>query len=230
MQHARRNQPAGAALQTIRLRQVEDPVVPLVPILQALAQLSLGGARLQTHKRITKIVVDVVQLRREVIALGLPFLADELGVFELLVHVMGDRPHVVEEFGIDGPTFVLRVHRLADELVAGFADGVAQLEPLPFVQHVAQAFVDRAILVRRLGRAGEPPLVDAAAIGPEGVVIFRMQFDPMPRMQKAPRHPRRREPQQPFARIERGVQNLGDVIFGDDRRRRDAHGTFNGPA
>src|SRR5690606_11939159 len=74
MQHARRNQPAGAALQAIGLRQVEDAVVPLLPILEALAELVLGRSRLEPHERVAEVVVDIVVLRREVIALGLSFL------------------------------------------------------------------------------------------------------------------------------------------------------------
>ena len=41
VQHAGRNQPAGAALQPIGLRQIEDAVVALVPILQALRSWAL---------------------------------------------------------------------------------------------------------------------------------------------------------------------------------------------
>ena len=43
VQHAGRNQPAGAALQAIGLRQIENAVVPLVPVFQALAELGLAS-------------------------------------------------------------------------------------------------------------------------------------------------------------------------------------------
>ena len=107
VQHAGRNQPAGAALQPVRPRQIENAVVALAPIFEALADLGLRRARLQAHERVGEIVVDVVELRREVVALGLAFLADELGVLEALVHVVRDRAHVVEELRVHGPAVVL---------------------------------------------------------------------------------------------------------------------------
>ncbi len=107
VQHAGRNQPARAALQPVGPRQIENAVVALAPIFQALADLRLRGARLQAHERVGEVVVDVVELRREVVALRLAFLADELGVLESLVHVVRDRAHVVEELRVHGPAVVL---------------------------------------------------------------------------------------------------------------------------
>ena len=45
VQHAGRNQPAGAALEAIGRRQIEDAVVALVPVLQAAADLLLSSCR-----------------------------------------------------------------------------------------------------------------------------------------------------------------------------------------
>ena len=47
---------------------------------------------------------------------------------------------------------------------AGLGHGVAQQESLALEDAVAQPFVGRAAFVGRLGRAGEPALVDAAAV------------------------------------------------------------------
>ena len=52
VQHAGRNQPAGAALQAIGPREIENAVVAFVPVLQALADLVFGRARLQAHERV----------------------------------------------------------------------------------------------------------------------------------------------------------------------------------
>ena len=98
VKNARIDEPAGAGLETVGLREIEDAVVALVPVLEAAADLRLGRARLEAHEGVGEIVADVVVLRREVIALGLAFLADEFGLRGRLVHVMRNRPHVVEEF------------------------------------------------------------------------------------------------------------------------------------
>ena len=44
-----------------------------------------------------------------------------------------------------------------------------------------------------------------------GVPIVRVQLDPLARMQKRPRHPRRRQPQQALARIERAIENAATL-------------------
>ena len=114
VQHAGGHHPAGARLQAVGLREVEDAVVALVPVLQAAADVGLGGARLQAHERVVEMVLGGVQLRREVVALGLALLAGQGGVLGLLVHVVRDGAHVVEELRVDRPALVLVPHRLAD--------------------------------------------------------------------------------------------------------------------
>ena len=125
VEDARRDQPAGATLEPVGLGEVDDTVVATVPVLQALPHVLFRGARLQAHERVGKVVIAVVILRRKVIAFWFSFLADELGILERLVHVMGDRPHVVEELRIDGPLLVAVPDLLADELRGPLADGVA---------------------------------------------------------------------------------------------------------
>ncbi len=107
VQHARRDEPAGARLEAVGAAEVEDAVVALVPILQAAADVGLGRARFQAHERVGEVVADVVVLRREIVGLGLALLPDKGGLFGILVHVVRDGPHVVEELGIDGPLLVL---------------------------------------------------------------------------------------------------------------------------
>ena len=98
MQNAGRNKPAGARLETVGAAKVEDAVVSLVPILEALAHLLLGRAGLEAHEGVREIVADVVVLRRKIITLRLAFLPDQLRLLGVLVHVVRDGPHVVEEF------------------------------------------------------------------------------------------------------------------------------------
>lgn len=66
-----------------------------------------------------------VQLGWEVIALRLALLVGQLGVLGILVHVMGDRPHVVEKLRVDGPSLVLIPDCLAYQPDAGFGHRIA---------------------------------------------------------------------------------------------------------
>ncbi len=212
MEHARRDQPAGAPLEPVGLRVVKDAVVTFVPVLEAAAEILLRGARLEAHEGVGEVVVTVVVLRRKVVALGLALLADELRVVERLVHVVGDRPHVVEELRVDRPLFVAVPDALADELRPSFAHGVAEQEPLTVEHAPGETLVGNPALVGRLGRAREPPLVDAAAVETVGVVVVGMEADPLAGVEKAPRHPRRREPDDALAGIHRVVERGADVF------------------
>ena len=128
VEDARVDEPAGAGLEAIGLGEIEDAVVALVPVFEALADLRLGRAGLEAHEGVGEIVADVVVLRREVIGLRLAFLADELRLLGALVHVMRNRPHVVEELRVDRPLAVLLPDRLADERRAAVGDRLPQRE------------------------------------------------------------------------------------------------------
>ena len=52
VEDARRDQPAGAGLETISLGVVEDPVIALVPPFEAAMNVGLGRARLESHERV----------------------------------------------------------------------------------------------------------------------------------------------------------------------------------
>ena len=58
---------------------------------------------LEAHERVREVVVDLVVLRRKVVGLGLAAAADPLGVLVALVHVMRNRPQVVEELAEQVP-------------------------------------------------------------------------------------------------------------------------------
>ena len=220
MQHARRDQPAGAPLQTVGLGEVDDPVVAAVPVLEAAADVVLRGARLQPHEGVGEVVVAVVVLRRKVVALRLAFLADELGVVERLVHVVRDRPHVVEELRVDGPLLVAIPDRLPDKLRAPLAHRVAEHESLAAEHAPGEPLVGHAALVGGFGGAGEPALVDPAAVEAVGVVVVGVEADPLAGVEKTPRHPGGREPEEALPGLQRPVESGGHVRgLGQDRGR-----------
>src|SRR4051812_1842212 len=212
VQYTRRNQPTSAAFKAIRPRQIEHTVVALAPIFEALANVGLRGAGLQAHERVGKVVVDVVQLRREVVALGFAFLANQLGVFESLVHVVRDGAHVVEEFRVDGPAFVFIKQWFADKLSAGFGDGISQQKFFAFEFAEAEAFVPNAAFIRSLGRAGEPAFVDTATMGAVRVPIIGMQTNSLAGVEERPRHPSGRESEESVAGVESTAEQAADVV------------------
>ena len=112
-----------------------------------------------------------------------------------------------KNFEYTGQRLYLSNIALPISAAAGFGHRVAQRETLAFERDVAQPFVGRAIFVGRFGRAGEPALVDAAAMGAVSVPIGRGELDPLAGMQEAARHPGGSQPQQPAA----GVQRRGSA-------------------
>jgi len=125
-----------------------------------------------------EIVANVVLLRREVVALGLAFLPDQFRLLVGLVHVMGNRPHVVEELRIDRPATVLLPDVFPHNRSPTVLDRLAQGEAFLAHHAVAQSLVGNAPLVGGLGCRPEPAFVDPAAVGAIGVRIVRVQFDP----------------------------------------------------
>ena len=172
----------------------------------------MRGARLQAHEGVVEVVLGGVQLRREVVALGLALLAGQRGVLGLLVHVVRDGAHVVEELRVDRPALVLLPDCLADDPRPGLLDGVAEQEPLALEDAVAQALVGGPALVGGLGRAGEPPLVDAAAMRAQGVPVGRGQLDPLAGMQEVARHPGGRQPQQAPAGVAKARSRIARTL------------------
>jgi hypothetical protein len=212
VQDARANQPAGARLQAIGLGEVEDAVVALVPILDALADLGLGGAGFEAEEGMGEIVAYVVMLRREVVGLRFAFLADELGLLGILVHVQGNWSHVVEELRVHRPLAILLPDDLADDGGAAIRDRLPQREAF-FADHaVAEALVGHAALVGRLGGGGEPALVNPAAVGAVGVGVVGMELDAQARLEEGARDPVGREAQQAAGVLQSGFNAGADVL------------------
>src|SRR5204862_5848436 len=90
VEDARADEPAGAGLEAICLREIEDAVIALVPILEAFADLRPRGAGFEAEKSVGKVIADVVVLRREIIRFRFAFLAYEFRLPGVLVHVMRD--------------------------------------------------------------------------------------------------------------------------------------------
>ena len=89
-------------------------------------------------------------LWREIITLGLAFLADEFGLLLALVHVMRNRPHVVEKFGINRPAAIFFPDRFSDQCRAAILDRFPQSETFAANDTVAEALVWNAALVSGL--------------------------------------------------------------------------------
>ena len=87
----------------------------------------------------------------EIVRFGLAFHADLGALLGVLVHVVGDRAHVVEELAVDGPTLVLVPQPAADHLRAVSSDQITQLELLAFEKNVTESLVFLTIIISRFG-------------------------------------------------------------------------------
>ena len=89
-----------------------------------------------------KVVLELVVLRRKVIRLGLAAAADSLRVLVALVHVVRNRPHVVEELAEQIPSALALHHVGSDEQIARGLDRLLQQEsPAVAEPDVAEALV-----------------------------------------------------------------------------------------
>src|SRR5215510_3455205 len=111
--------PARAGLQPVRARMIENAVVAFVPVFQAAHYIAFCCARLESKKRVWEIVLNNVVLRRKVIRFGFAFLADLLGKFLALMHVMRDRSEIIEEFAEDIPSAFARHDIGSEQIVSG---------------------------------------------------------------------------------------------------------------
>ena len=196
VEDARVDEPAGAGLELVGLGEGEDLVVTLVPVGDALADLSLGRTGLEAHERVREVVADVVVLGREVVGLRLAFEAEQLGLLGVLVHVVRDRTHVVEKLGVDGPLPIFLPDGGANKFGAEFGDGLLQREAHVVDDDVRETFVRRPIIVRCFGGRSEPALVDAAAVKTECIEIIRVKLETFPGLQERAWHPARGEAQE----------------------------------
>ena len=204
MQHARRNQPARPRLEPVRTRKIQNPVVALVPVLKALPDLRLGRPGFKSHERIREIVPHWIVLRREIIGLRLSFLPHQSGLFLGLVHVVRNRPHVVEKLRVHRPLAILIPDRLSNQHRTALGDCLSQREPGIARHHITEALVLSPVLVRRRRRGSKPTLVNPAPVQPKRVEIVRMQLQTLAGLQERTRHPARGQLQK-TARFCKGV-------------------------
>ena len=213
VEDARVDEPAGAGLELVGLGEGEDLVVTLVPVGDALADLGLGRAGLEAHERVREIVADVVVLGREVVGLRLAFETEQLGLLGVLVHVVRDRTHVVEELGVDGPLLVLAPDLGTDERGAAFLDGLLQREAGVADDDVGQAFVGGAVVVGGFGRGSEPAFVDTAAAQAEGVEVIRVKLEALAGLEEGARDPARSQAEQAAGLGEFLLHERGDAAL-----------------
>lgn len=176
MEYARGDEPPGAGLEAVGAGEVKDSVVTLVPVLDAATYLLPRCSGFEAHEGVREVVPYVVVLGREVIGFWLAFLTHQFGLLCILVHVVGDRTHVVEELRINRPLAVFAPNRGADEVCTALRHRLLERETVFSHDHVGEPFVGSAIVVCRRGRGGEPTLVDSTSVEPKCVKIVRMQL------------------------------------------------------
>ncbi len=147
VEDARGDEPSGAWLQSVGPREIEDSVVALVPVFDAAPDLFPCGPGFEAHERVGKIIADVVVLRREVVRLGFTFLPHEFCLFGILVHVVGDGAHVVEELRVHRPLVVLAPDGVPDEICATFGNGLLQGKSVSPDNDVRQSLIGRTVIV-----------------------------------------------------------------------------------
>ena len=191
VQDSRIDLPSGAGLQSERPGEEKNAVIACRPLLQASPHVASGRARLESHERVRKVVFELVVLRRKIVRLGFTTSADPPGVLVALVHVMRNRPHVVEELAEQVPSALPLHHGRSDEQVARGLHRVLQQKTRAVAgPHVTEPLVGRrprAVVRVRCGR--EPPLVDAAAMPSERIQVVGVQFEAAPRQHERARHP-----------------------------------------
>ena len=95
-----------------------------MPVGTAIVDLLPGGSGFKSHEGVGEIVADVVVLRGKVIRLWFAFLTNQRRLLRILVHVVRNGPHVIEELGVDGPLSIFVPDRRADQGGAAFVDGI----------------------------------------------------------------------------------------------------------
>ena len=177
VEHAGGNEPPGARLQTVGAGQVEDSVVTFVPVFDAAAYLFTRCAGFESHEGVREVVPDVVVLRREIVGFRFTFLSHEFGLLRVLVHVVGNRAHVVEELRVHRPLAVLVPNRGSDEICTTLRDSLLEGETVFSNDDVRETFVGSAVIVCGGRGRGEPTLIDTAAVESECIEIVWMQFE-----------------------------------------------------
>src|SRR5262249_33942176 len=210
MKDAWRDKPTGSRLESVRFAVVQYEVVPLVPALQTIADVFLGGSRLETEKCIRKMVTKIVELWREIIRFWLALLADERGLRIVLVHMMRNGPEIVKKLAIHRPAAIAVPHRAANQARPFLSDRVGERYGLfAFMNDPAESFVGHSSLVCRWSCRGEPAFVDSPPLRPVCRVVLGCKFYSPTRHQKRARYPGGRETEKAFS----GLKCLSNKTF-----------------
>src|SRR3954468_21238064 len=152
-------------------------------------------------------------LWREIVRFGFSFLPYQFGLLLVLVHVVRNRSHVVEELRIHRPLSVFLPDLIADEHSSSFSDRLLQGEPLIFYHRVAQSLIESAILVGGWRRGRKPAFVNSSTVQAIGVEVVWMKFETFARLQERARDPARGQPQKPAGIGERTFNKAFDAFF-----------------
>src|SRR5260370_18935004 len=121
----------------------------------------------------------MVKLGWKIIRFWFTLLFDEGRLLVVLVHVVRDRPEIVEELAVNGPTLVLSPNVRSNQVLFLGRDCLAQCEhPFTIMNNITQALVRRRAFVGGNRGGGKPPFVDAATVGAQRVQVVGMQLEP----------------------------------------------------
>jgi hypothetical protein len=132
-----------------------------------------------------------------------------------LMNVMKNRTEIVEEFGIDGPPFVLFPDGIANDVSLPFFDGIFKEKFFAVELDVTQTLVGLAAGIGGFGCTAEPAFVNSAAVNAECVPIGGGEFDTSTGLHEISRHPSGNEPKNPLTGIHCFLKDFADVIFLD---------------
>src|SRR5205823_4630829 len=138
-----------------------------------------------------EIVALEIVLRGEIIRLGLAAPADQFRVLLSLMHVMRNRPKVVEKFAEHVPATLLAHDVRSEEFVADDFDSLFQQDPLAGSEvDVAEPLVlRRPRAIGGIGSGREPALIDTAPMRAESVQIAGIELQAATRHEEGARHP-----------------------------------------
>ena len=191
MKNAGIHLPAGAGLQSVRARVIQNAVVTSVPVFQTANDIVFGCSRLESKKRVGKVVLNDVVLGRKIIGFRLSFLPDLFSKLLALMHVMRNGSEVIEKLAEDIPSPLTRHHIGTEQVVPCDFHRILQQELLAVTgMYVTQAFVVTSQRsVRRLNCRREPSFIDAATLAAEGINVVRMKFQTPAGNEKITWHP-----------------------------------------
>ena len=128
-----------------------------------------------------------------------------------LMHVMRNRPQVVEKLAEHVPSAALAHHLRPQEFVSSGFDGFLQQPPLAAAEvDIAQPLVGRrSRTVGGVGGGREPALINSAAMRTQRIQIARIELKPPPRHEERAWHPAWRKSHNALARRESFLEKGG---------------------